>query len=42
MITQPVTGEALAEWKALWTKNKGRLRPNRKTGAQVLEYLRRN
>lgn len=42
MITQPVTGETLAEWKALWTKNKGRLRPNRKTGAQVLEYLRRN
>ena len=42
MITQPVTSETLAEWKALWMQYKDRLRPNRKTGTQVLEYLRRN
>ena len=39
MITREPTKEMLAEWRAIWSCYKDRIRPNRKTGAQVLEYL---
>ena len=42
MITQRPTEEMIAQWKAVWRENKDRLSPNRKTGAQVLEYLQKH
>ena len=41
MITQKPTKEMIARWKALWQENKDRLSPDRKSGAQVLEYLQK-
>ncbi|WP_418718535.1 hypothetical protein [Candidatus Allofournierella merdipullorum] len=42
MITREPTEEMVARWKATWRENKDLLSPNRKTGAQVLEYLQKN
>lgn len=42
MITREPTEEMIARWKAVWRENKDRLSPNRKTGAQVLEYLQKH
>lgn len=42
MITQEVTPQMLAEWKNTFEKYKDLLRPNRKSGAEILEYLQSN
>lgn len=42
MITQEVTSEMLEEWKKIHEQYKGLLRPNRKSGAEVLDYLQSN
>ena len=39
MITCEPTQEILAEWKAIWRDYKDQLRPNRKTGAQLVDFL---
>lgn len=39
MITRKPTKEMLNEWKATWEQYKDRLRPNRKSGAELLAYL---
>lgn len=39
MITTEPTWELLDEWKAVWEQYKDSLRPNRKTGAELLTYL---
>ena len=39
MITKEVTKKELAKWKALWLEYKGKLKPNRKSGEEVLLYL---
>lgn len=42
MITQEPTAEILEEWKSIWLKYKDKLKPNRKTGAELLDYLQNN
>lgn len=42
MITQEVTPQMLAEWKHTFEKYKDLLRPNRKSGAEILAYLQSN
>lgn len=39
MITQEVSQETLSEWKALWERSRESLKPNRKSGPELLEYL---
>lgn len=39
MLMQKVTPQMVEEWKAVWNKYKDRLRPNRKSGAEVADYL---
>ena len=39
MITCEPTAETLDQWRAIWNEHKGKLSPNRKSGAEVLEYL---
>lgn len=39
MITQKPTKEDLEQWKAVWLKYKRKLRPNRKSGTELLNYL---
>jgi hypothetical protein len=39
MLTQPPTPEMLQEWKITWNKYKDILRPNRKSGQELLDYL---
>jgi len=38
LMTEP-TLQMLAEWKAIWAAHKDQLKPNRKTGAQLLDFL---
>ena len=40
MITQAVTSEMLKEWKAIWLKHKDQLKPNQKSGSEILSYLK--
>lgn len=40
MIVKATTQEQLEQWKAVWEEYKDRLKPNRKTGGEVLAYLR--
>lgn len=42
MITKAVNKKNLAEWKRLSERYIGKLSPNRKTGQEVAEYLRKN
>lgn len=42
MITKEVNKKNLAEWKRLSERYIGKLSPNRKTGQEVAEYLRKN
>lgn len=42
MITQRPTVEILNEWKKIFEQYKDLLRPNRKSGADILNYLQRN
>lgn len=39
MITQRPSKEKLEEWKSTWIKYKELIKPNRKTGIELLEYL---
>lgn len=42
MITTEPTREMFEEWKAVWKQYKDLLRPNRKSGAELLTYLQSN
>ncbi len=39
MITQELTKEILEEWKSTWLYYKEKLKPNRKSGKELLHYL---
>lgn len=39
MITQEPTLEMVEEWKAVWKEYKDQLKPNRKSGQELLDYL---
>lgn len=39
MIVQKSSKERLEEWKSTWIKYKDVIKPNRKTGRELLEYL---
>ena len=39
MITREPTKKMLDEWKSIWIKYKEILKPNRKSGTELLEYL---
>jgi len=39
MLTQTATPEMLAEWKTTWMEYKDKFHPNRKTGAELTEYV---
>ena len=41
MLTEQPTREMLDEWKRIYNENRDRLRPNRKSGAEVNDYFRR-
>ena len=40
MITHLPSQEELEEWKSAWTRCRDRLRPGRKSGPELVEYLR--
>ncbi len=40
MLMQPATPHMVDQWKAIWREYRDRLHPNRKSGAQVVAYLR--
>lgn len=42
MIDKMPTQQQLDEWKATWLQYKDRLRPNRKSGVELIEYLNDN
>ena len=42
MITQEPTPKMLEQWKSTWLEYKDVLKPNRKTGTELLEYLQSN
>ena len=39
MLRHEVTPEMLDEWKSVWSKYKDKLRPNRKSGQDILNYI---
>lgn len=39
MLTQRPTQEIISQWKSIFTKYRPRLKPNRKTAEEVIEYL---
>jgi hypothetical protein len=40
MIMKQPTQEELDHWKAIWLQQKGQLKPNRKSGTELLDYLK--
>lgn len=42
LITKEPDKETLEKWKALWEKQKDVLKPNRKSGKEILSYLESN
>ena len=42
MITHKVTKEELQEWKLTWIKYKDLIKPNRKSGIELMQYLQNN
>lgn len=40
MLMQEATPEMVERWKEVWNKYKGKLLPNRKSGKEVVEYLK--
>ena len=40
MLTHEPTAAMLREWKECWKLHSPRLHPNRKTGAELLQYVR--
>jgi hypothetical protein len=41
MLNQEVTPEIIKEWKEIWIEYKDKIFPNRKSGKEVLAYLKR-
>jgi hypothetical protein len=41
MLLQEATPEMVEAWKEVWQKYKSRLLPNRKSGREVVEYLKK-
>ncbi|KXL51705.1 hypothetical protein CLNEO_29100 [Anaerotignum neopropionicum] len=41
MLTQEPTKEMLEEWKAVWVRYKDKLKPNRRSGEELLGYLQK-
>lgn len=41
MLTREPTEQMIAEWKRVFKENRGKLSPDRKTGAEVDKYFRR-
>ena len=39
MLSANITKKSLDEWKKIWRENKESLKPNRKTGKEILVYL---
>ena len=39
MLMQKATPEMLSEWKKTWSEHKDKLRPNRKTGQEMIDFL---
>lgn len=39
MLIQEATPQMIKAWKDIWNEYKDKLRPNRKSGAEVVEYL---
>lgn len=39
MLIYEPTAEKLAEWNNIWKEYKGQIKPNRKSGEQLVEYL---
>ena len=39
MLMQDATPQMVEEWKAVWNQYKDKLRPNRKSGLEVVDYL---
>lgn len=39
MLTTQATPEMVAEWKAIWKAHRHDLQPNRKSGAELIDYL---
>lgn len=42
MITQKVTKAKLDKWKNIWLQYRDTLKPNKKSGVELLEYLQNN
>ncbi|NLE95174.1 MAG: hypothetical protein GX600_05765 [Dehalococcoidia bacterium] len=40
MLVQSATPQMVAQWKAIWCEYRDRLRPNRRSGGEVVAYLR--
>ncbi|GAA0077635.1 hypothetical protein UT300005_20130 [Clostridium sp. CTA-5] len=40
MLMKEVTPEMVERWKKVWNKYKDKLRPNKKSGKEVVEYLK--
>lgn len=40
MITQRPTKEMLESWKSVWNEYKDKIKPNRKSGGEIVEYLK--
>jgi len=41
MLTRQATPEMIKEWKSVWEQNRAFLRPNRRTGKELAEYLQK-
>lgn len=41
MLIQEATPQMIKAWKDIWNEYKDKLRPNRKSGDEVVEYLTR-
>ena len=42
MIVQPPSPQTLLEWQGIWNHYRNTLRPNRKSGKELLDYLQSN
>lgn len=40
MLMQESTEEMIKEWQDIYNKNKDKLKPNKKTGIEIIEYLK--
>ena len=42
MLMQEANEKMIASWRDIWEEYRSKLRPNRKTGAEILEWLKTN